>query len=149
LKVVKAACIALGGVRCGREGGRRGEVEVKTIEAGGGMALRFDRYHRAIGAVVVFFMFVWRYHINVWVRGSTEILSSRVTSDSWASALIGWTSIKNDCRRFEEILATLKDKGFKANYNILTSTLITISLQINPAESFRFVALIRFGNSSV
>jgi hypothetical protein len=54
---------------------------------------------------------------------------------------------KNDCRRFEEILATLKDQGLNPNYNILTSTLSYHYKLI--LWSFRFVALIRCGNSSV
>jgi hypothetical protein len=45
------------------------------------MALRFDRYNGAIGAVS--FMFVWRILPSSGTRGSTEILSvARVTSST-------------------------------------------------------------------
>jgi hypothetical protein len=129
-EVVKAACIAAGGVQDVEEEKEEEGVKVKAIEPEAGMALRFDRY--TIGAIgaVVFFMFVWRILLSSGTRGSTEILSVAPGDIEYLGERISWTSIRTN-RRLEEIL-TLKDKGLKLVKKFQHDSIL--SLQINPLD---------------
>jgi hypothetical protein len=111
-EVVKAACIAAGGVQdVEEEEEEEEEAKAKAIEPEAGMALRFDRY--TIGAVgaIVLFMFVWRFLLSSGTRGSTDILSVAPGDIEYLGERIDQLEVqlKTVQSTLDEILAVLKD----------------------------------------
>lgn len=113
-EVVKAACIAAGGVQdVEEEKEEEEESKVKAIEPEARMALRFDRY--TIGAVgaIVFFMFLWRFLLSSRTPGSTEILSVAPGDIEYLGERIDRLEVqlKTVQSTLDEILAALKDRS--------------------------------------
>jgi hypothetical protein len=110
-EVVKAACIAAGGVQDVEEEEEEKEAKAKAIEPEAGMALRLDRYTiGAVGAIVVF-MFVWRFLLSSGTSRSAEILSVAPGDIEYLGERIDQLEVqlKTVQSTLDDILAALKD----------------------------------------